>query len=129
MANARRAYRRFRRLFAGPRWEALASAGGRRQRPLWASTGTKNPEYSDILYVQELIAPDTINTMPESTLLAFQDHGEVRPSIEEGMEEAERVLSEAAEAGIDLDAVTAQLEDEGVAAFEESYQKLLGVIE
>jgi transaldolase/glucose-6-phosphate isomerase len=129
VANARRAYRRFGRLFAGPRWEALSSAGGRPQRPLWASTGTKNPEYSDVQYVEELIAPDTINTMPESTLLAFDDHGEVRPSIEDGMEEAERVLAEAAEAGVDLEAVTAQLEDEGVAAFEESYQKLLGVIE
>jgi transaldolase len=129
VANARRAYRRFRRLFAGPRWEALASAGARVQRPLWASTGTKNPEYSDVLYVEELIAPDTINTMPESTLLAFKDHGEVRPSIEQGMEEAERVLAQAAEEGIDLAAVTAQLEDEGVVAFEESYRKLLSVIE
>jgi transaldolase/glucose-6-phosphate isomerase len=129
VANARRAYRRFRRLFAGPRWEALASAGARLQRPLWASTGTKNPEYSDVLYVEELIAPDVVNTMPESTLLAFKDHGRVRPSIEEGMEEAERVLAQVAEAGVDLDAVTAQLEDEGVAAFEDSYQKLLAVIE
>jgi transaldolase/glucose-6-phosphate isomerase len=129
VANARRAYGRFRRLFAGPRWEVLASAGGRPQRPLWASTGTKNPEYSDVLYVEELVAPDTINTMPETTLLAFQNHGGVRPSIEEGMEDAERVLAEAAEAGVDLEAVTAQLEDEGVATFEESYQKLLGVIE
>ena len=129
VANARRAYRRFRELFSGPRWEALAGAGARLQRPLWASTGTKNPQYSDVLYVEELTAPETVNTMPENTLLAFRDHGEVRPSIERGLEDAERVLQEAARAGVDLDAVTAKLEDEGVALFEESYRKLLAVIE
>jgi transaldolase/glucose-6-phosphate isomerase len=129
VANARRAYRRFRDLFRGPRWEALARAGARVQRPLWASTGTKNPQYSDVLYVEELIAPDTVNTMPETTLLAFQDHGRVRPSIEHGLEEAERVLEELGRAGVDLDAVTAKLEEEGVALFEESYQKLQAVIE
>jgi transaldolase / glucose-6-phosphate isomerase len=129
IANARRAYRLFRRIFAGPRWEPLAAAGAKLQRPLWASTGTKNPAYSDVMYVEELIAPDTINTMPESTMLAFKDHGVVRPSIEEGMDDARRVLAQAAEAGIDLEAVAAQLEEEGVAAFAESYAKLLSVIE
>ena len=129
IANARRAYRLFRRIFAGPRWEPLAAAGAKLQRPLWASTGTKNPAYSDVMYVEELIAPDTINTMPESTMLAFKDHGVVRPSIEEGMDDARRVLAQAAEAGIDIEAVAAQLEEEGVAAFAESYRKLLSVIE
>jgi transaldolase/glucose-6-phosphate isomerase len=129
VANARRAYRLFRELFRGPRWEALARAGARLQRPLWASTGTKDPRYSDVLYVEELIAPDTINTMPETTLLAFKDHGRVRPSIEEGLEDAERVLEGAASAGVDLDAVTANLEEEGVALFDQSYRKLQDVIE
>ncbi len=129
VANAHRAYRRFRKLFSGERWEHLAEAGARVQRPLWASTGTKNPAYSDVLYVAELIAPDCINTMPEATLQAFKEHGNVRPSIEEGLEESERILAQAAEAGIDLEAVTAQLEDDGVATFEESYEKLLAVIE
>ncbi len=129
VANARRAYRRFRELFRGPRWEALARAGARVQRPLWASTGTKNPQYPDVLYVEELIAPDTVNTMPETTLLAFKDHGQVQPSIEQRLEQAERVLGELAGAGVDLDAVTAKLEEEGVALFEESYQKLQAVIE
>ncbi|TML00706.1 MAG: bifunctional transaldolase/phosoglucose isomerase [Actinobacteria bacterium] len=129
VANARRAYRRFRDLFRGPRWETLARAGARVQRPLWASTGTKNPQYSDVLYVEELIAPDTVNTMPETTLLAFKDHGRVRPSIEHGLEEAERVLKELGRAEVDLDAVTAKLEEEGVALFEESFQELQAVIE
>jgi transaldolase/glucose-6-phosphate isomerase len=129
VANARRAYGLFRELFSGPRWKRLAEAGARVQRPLWASTGTKNPAYSDVLYVEQLIAPETINTMPESTMVAFQDHGRIEPTIEPNLEDAERVLAEAAAAGVDLDAVTAQLLDEGVEAFAESYRKLLDVIE
>jgi transaldolase/glucose-6-phosphate isomerase len=129
VANARQAYRRFRQLFSGPRWEAVASAGGRLQRPLWASTGTKNPAYSDVLYVEELIAPDTVNTMPETTLLAFQDHGRVAPTIEQGLDQAERTLRQVRDAGIDLDAVTAQLLDEGVESFAQSYRTLQSIIE
>jgi transaldolase/glucose-6-phosphate isomerase len=129
VANARRAYRRFKQLFSGPRWDQLAWAGGRLQRPLWASTGTKNAAYSDVLYVEELIAPNTVNTMPEATLLAFKDHGRVVPTIEQGMDEADRVLEEAQRAGIDLGAITAQLLDEGVVAFIESYRKIQSVIE
>ena len=129
VANARRAYGKFRDLVRGPRWEALSWAGARVQRPLWASTGTKDPRYSDVLYVEELIAPDTVNTMPETTLLAFKDHGQVRPSIEEGLEDAQRTLAQAEAAGVDLDEVAARLEEEGVAAFEGSYRRLLGEIE
>jgi transaldolase/glucose-6-phosphate isomerase len=129
VANARRAYTLFLHLTEGERWRALESAGANVQRPLWASTGTKNAEYSDVLYVEELIAANTVNTMPEHTLNAFKDHGSVRPTIEEGMAEAERTLAKAAEEGLDLDAVTAQLLDEGVASFEESYRTLLEVIE
>jgi transaldolase / glucose-6-phosphate isomerase len=129
VANARHAYRRFGELFSGDRWERLVASGARVQRPLWASTGTKNPAYSDVLYVEELIAPECINTMPESTLLAFQDHGRVRPTIEPNLADADRVLAEAAGAGIDMDAVTQQLLDEGVELFADAYRKLVGVIE
>ena len=129
VANARRAYRRFGELFSGSRWERLVAEGGRVQRPLWASTGTKDPAYSDVLYVEELVAPRTVNTMPETTLLAFKDHGEVRPSIESNLGEAEQVLSEAEAAGVDLAEVTEQLLDEGITTFSEAYQKLIAVIE
>ena len=129
VANARRAYGRFRRLFSGPRWERLAGAGARLQRPLWASTGTKDPAYSDVLYVEELIARDTVNTMPETTLLAFRDHGRVAATIEPNLDQAEQVLRDTARAGVDLDAVTARLLEEGVGAFAESYRKVGAVIE
>ena len=129
VANARRAYGRFTQIFAGPEWQALASAGAKVQRPLWASTGTKDPAYSDVLYVEELIAKDTVNTMPENTLLAFRDHGKVAPTIGRGLEEAERLLKEVGAAGVDMTAVTAQLLEEGVAAFVQSFRKLLSVIE
>jgi transaldolase/glucose-6-phosphate isomerase len=129
VANARRAYRLFQELFAGDRWARLAAAGAHVQRPLWASTGTKNPAYSDVLYVEELIAPETVNTMPESTLLAFRDHGRVRPTIEPSLDEADNVLAAVAAAGVDMADVTAALLDEGVRAFEDSYEKLTAVIE
>ena len=129
VANARRAYRRFREIFSGPEWERMRFAGGRLQRPLWASTGTKDPAYSDVLYVDDLIAPDCVNTMPEATLIAFLDHGRIRPSIEEGLDDAERVLGSLADTGVDLDAVTRQLLDDGMASFAESYRKLAEQIE
>ena len=128
IANAKTAYQIFKRLFSGERWERLAAAGARVQRPLWASTSTKNPSYRDVMYVEELIGPDTVNTMPESTLRAFADHGRVRPTLDEGIDEAERVLAALAEAGIDLDAVTAKVLDEGVKAFAKDYDKLLEAI-
>ena len=130
VANAKRAYRRFLRLFSGQRWERLAAAGARVQRPLWASTGTKNPRYSDVLYVEALVGPDTVNTMPEATLDAFRDHGVVRPGVVfEGVEEAEATLGLLPEHGIDLDAITARLVEDGLAAFDADLSKLLATIE
>ena len=128
VANALLAYRRSRELFAGERWERLASAGARPQRPLWASTSTKDPAYSDILYVASLVTPGAVNTMPETTLQAFRDHGEPRPVTEADLDEAERTLAAAAAAGIDFGAVTARLLDEGVQAFADSYEQLMAVI-
>jgi transaldolase/glucose-6-phosphate isomerase len=130
IANAQRAYRRFQRRFSGERWERLAAAGARVQRPLWASTSTKNPDYSDVQYVEELIGPDTVNTVPEATLNAFRDHGVVRPrAVIEGYEAAEAVLSMLPESGVALGAVTDQLVEDGVEAFQADLDKLLGVIE
>jgi transaldolase len=129
IANARNAYARYRERFADPRWLALRDAGAGPQRPLWASTGTKDPSYSDVLYVEELIAPDVINTMPEATLRAFADHGEVSATSSMDPGAAEAVLRRAEEAGIDLAALTAELEREGVGSFCDSYRDLLGSIE
>ena len=130
IANAQRAYRRFQAIFSGERWERLAAVGARVQRPLWASTSTKNSEYSDVRYVEELVGPDTVNTVPEATLNAFRDHGVVRPrAVIDGYDEAESVLSSLPEHGVDLDAITARLVEEGVDAFQADLDKLLGVIE
>jgi transaldolase len=125
IANAHRAYGRYRERFADERWGPLSGAGARAQRPLWASTGTKDPAYSDVLYVEELIAPDVVNTMPEATLRAFADHGEVTRSIGESTEAAEQILRDADRVGIDLAAITAQLEREGVQSFCASYDELI----
>jgi transaldolase len=125
VANAQRAYARGRELFGGARWARLRAAGGREQRPLWASTATKDPSLSDVYYVERLIAPGTIDTMPEATLLAFADHGEVRDAIDPASEAPRRVLAEAAEAGIDLDRIAAELEREGIESFSGSYRRLL----
>jgi transaldolase len=125
IANAHRAYGRYRERFADERWRALGAAGARSQRPLWASTGTKDPAYSDVLYVEELIAPGVVNTMPEGTLRAFAEHGEAGRVLGESTAAAEEILRDAERAGIDLAAVTAQLEREGVQSFCASYQQLL----
>jgi transaldolase/glucose-6-phosphate isomerase len=125
VANARHVYRRFREIFYGEPFAALKKKGARVQRPLWASTSTKDPAYSDVLYVEELIGPDTINTTPPSTLNAFRDHGEVRPTLETGQAEAEEALGRLARLGIDLGTVGEELLNEGVAAFAESYDKLM----
>lgn len=129
-ANAKAAYHRFRRIFSSERWQRLAAAGARVQRPLWASTGTKNPSYSDVLYVEELVGPDTVNTMPEQTLEAFRDHGRVRPlAVLDGFEEAEQMLALLPEHGIDLARITATLVEDGIRAFDADLAKLLATIE
>jgi transaldolase len=124
IANAARAYARWQRRFAEDRWRALEHAGARSQRPLWASTGTKDPAYSDVLYVEQLVAPEVINTMPEATLRAFADHGGVQHDLRDAEDDAERTLTALAAAGVDLGAITAALEREGVAAFAASYDQL-----
>jgi transaldolase len=125
VANAKLAYQRYQELFAGSRWEALAAKGARAQRCLWASTSTKNPAYRDVLYVEELIGPETVNTMPEETIEAFQDHGEVALTLEADLDEAKRVFERVAEAGVDYDDVVATLEREGVDKFADSFKELL----
>ena len=129
VANAQRAYARYRHRFADARWRSLRDAGANSQRPLWASTGTKNPAYSDVLYVEELIAPDVVNTMPEATLRAFADHGEVRPLSDADASCAKQTLHSVETAGIDLTALTAELEREGVRSFCDSYHRLIARIE
>ena len=126
IANARVAYSRYRDRFAGPRWLALHDAGAHAQRPLWASTATKDPAYSDVLYVEALIAPGVINTMPEATLRAFVDHGDAGRTFDAS---ATETLRRAEDAGIDLAAVTTELEREGVRSFCDSYRELLACIE
>ncbi|MFL5960360.1 MAG: transaldolase [Gaiellaceae bacterium] len=126
IANAKLAYEHYLQTFSGPRWEALERKGALPQRCLWASTSTKNPEYRDVLYVEELIGPHTVDTMPEETIEAFQDHGEVRgDTVLEGVDEAHRLLEQLAEVGIDYDDVVATLEREGVQKFSDSFAELL----
>lgn len=125
VANAKVAYQAFQETFSGPRWAALAAAGARVQRPLWASTSTKNPEYRDVMYVEELIGPDTVNTMPQSTLDAFRDHGQVRVTVTEGVDDARTHLASLEAEGILMDDVTAQLEIEGVKAFADAFDSLV----
>ena len=129
VANARHAYARFQAIFAGDRWERLANAGARPQRPLWASTGTKNPAYSDTLYVETLIFPHTVNTLPQATLDAVLDHLVVEPAGPETLDEAGRLLGEAEDAGIDLTAVTDKLLVDGLASFEDSYKALMAKLD
>ena len=129
VANARHAYARFRDIFSGERWERLVTAGARPQRPLWASTGTKNPVYSDTLYVETLIFPDTVNTLPQATLDAVLDHLAVEPVPAEALGQASQQLAEAGEAGIDMTAVTDKLLVDGLASFEGSYRALMAKLE
>jgi transaldolase/glucose-6-phosphate isomerase len=128
IANAKLAYQRYKRLFAGPRWEKLKSKGARTQRLLWASTGTKNKDYSDVLYIDGLIANDTVNTMPPSTMDAFRDHGKVSDSLETNIDDARQVMQKLAQAGISIDEVTRKLVDEGVQLFADAFDKLLGAV-
>lgn len=126
VANARLAYEMYRGVFHTEHFDELRRQGARVQRPLWASTSTKNPAYSDILYVDELVGAETVNTLPKNTLLAYADHGRPEPRIEDGVEEARALMEQLAEVGIDMQKVTDELIDEGVKAFEAAFQKLLG---
>ena len=125
VANAKLAYERYGEIFSGERWGRLAAAGAQTQRCLWASTSTKNPAYHDVLYVEELIGRDTVNTMPFETIAAFQDHGEVADTLTEGLDEAHALLAELADAGVDYEDVVATLEVEGVQKFADSFDSLL----
>ncbi|MGZ6133774.1 MAG: transaldolase [Myxococcaceae bacterium] len=128
IANAKQAYQKYKKLFSGPRWEALAAKGAKTQRVLWASTGTKNPKYSDVLYIEELIGRDTVNTIPPATLDAFRDHGKVRPTLEQGLDEADAVMRKLEQAGISMKAVTDQLVEDGVKSFSESFEQLISAV-
>ena len=128
VANAKLAYQEYKRLFSGARWDKLAAKGAKPQRLLWASTGTKNKDYSDVLYVEELIGPNTVNTVPPATLDAFRDHGKPRDSLEENVEDAKRVLAELEKSGVSLDAITADLVKDGVKQFADAADKLYGAV-
>jgi transaldolase len=125
VANAKLAYQQWKQVFSGERWDFLASKGASKQWCLWASTSTKNPDYSDVMYVEELIGPETINTMPEETIRAYQDHGKVAVTIEDGLDEARGLFGKLAEGGVDADDVTVTLEEEGVQKFSDSFAELL----
>jgi transaldolase/glucose-6-phosphate isomerase len=129
IANAKLAYQRYKRLFTGSRWQRLQSRGARIQRVLWASTSTKTPGLSDVLYVEGLIGRDTINTMPPATIDAFRDHGRVRPTLEQDIDAAEQTMADLGRCGISIDAVTAKLTEEGVHQFSKAFDKLLGALE
>jgi transaldolase len=129
VANAKLAYQNYKEKFSGERWEALAARGATPQWCLWASTSTKNPEYRDVLYIEDLIGPGTVNTMPRETIEAFQDHGEVALTLEEGIDEAKQVFEQVKAAGVDYDDVTETLEREGVQKFIDSFTELLEGIE
>jgi transaldolase len=128
IAQAKLAYRAFQRTFSGPRWQALADDGAVPQRPLWASTSTKNPSYPDTLYVDTLIGPDTVNTLPDATIEAFADHGTLARTIDLDVDEAARQWDAIIAAGVDLDDVAAKLERDGVASFQKSFDELLDAL-
>jgi transaldolase len=129
VAQAKLAYRLFGDRFSGPRWQALAARGAQVQRPLWASTSTKNPAYPDTLYVDSLIGSDTVNTLPEATIAAFEDHGTIARTIDRGVAHAEAVMEALAEVGVDMDDVGRTLEDQGVASFHQSFAHVLQALE
>jgi transaldolase len=129
VANAKLAYALFRERFQGPRWEALAAQGARLQRPLWASTSTKNPAYRDVMYVEELIGPDTVNTMPPATIEAFRDHGEVKQTVDKNIDGERKLIAELEDLGISLENVTDKLLVDGLKSFQKSFESLLARIE
>jgi transaldolase len=128
VANAQLAYQAYEEVFSSDRWKALEAKGASKQRPLWASTGVKNPEYSDTLYLSELIAPDTVNTMPEKTMMAYADHGQPGTPVQSAYADAEKVMQSVADAGIDLDDVFRVLEEEAVQKFVDSWDELTGSV-
>jgi transaldolase len=126
IANAKLAYQHYLQAFSGPRWDFLESKGARKQRCLWASTSTKNPDYRDVMYVEELIGPDSVNTMPLETIRAFQDHGEIRgDTVLKGVGKAQKLLAELREAGVDYDDVVETLEVEGVQKFADAFDAIV----
>jgi transaldolase / glucose-6-phosphate isomerase len=129
IANAKLTYQVYKKIFSGPRWQALAGRGAETQRVLWASTGTKNPAYSDVLYVEELIGPDTVNTVPPATFDAFRDHGKPRASLEEDIGGAQKTMLDLGRAGISMKGVTDQLTEDGVKLFADAFDKLLAAVE
>jgi transaldolase/glucose-6-phosphate isomerase len=129
IANGKLTYQRYQRIFSGPRWEALASKGAQTQRVLWASTSTKNPAYRDVMYVEELIGPDTVDTMPPATVDAFRDHGRLRNSLAEDVPGAQKVMDDLAKAGISIKEVTTRLTTDGVKLFADAFHKLLAAVE
>jgi transaldolase len=129
IANAKLAYQAYKRIFSGPRWEALAAKGAQVQRVLWASTSTKNPAYRDVLYVEELIGKDTVDTIPPATFDAFRDHGKVRASLEENVADAQQTMKNLERVGISMKQVTDDLTDDGVKQFEDAFAKLLAAVE
>src|ERR1700692_908429 len=129
IANGKLTYKRYQKIFSGPRWDALASKGAQTQRVLWASTSTKNPEYRDVMYVEELIGPDTVNTMPPATVDAFRDHGKIRNSLTENVPAAQKVMDDLAKAGISISEVTTKLTTDGVKLFADAFHKLLSAVE
>ncbi|MFZ0770672.1 MAG: transaldolase [Candidatus Sulfotelmatobacter sp.] len=129
IANGKLTYRRYQRIFSGPRWDALASKGAQTQRVLWASTSTKNPAYRDVMYVEELIGPDTVDTMPPATVDAFRDHGRLRNSLTEDVDGAQKVMDDLARAGISINEATTKLTEDGVKLFADAFLKLLAAVE
>jgi transaldolase/glucose-6-phosphate isomerase len=129
IANGKLTYQRYQRIFSGPRWQALASKGAQTQRVLWASTSTKNPTYRDVIYVEELIGPNTVNTMPPATIDAFRDHGKLRNSLTEDLPGAQKVMDDLAKAGVSIKEVTDKLTDDGVKLFADAFDKLLAAVE
>ena len=129
IANAKMAYARYQEIFSGPRWEALAKKGARVQRLLWASTSTKNPNYRDVMYVEELIGQDTVDTIPPATLDAFREHGKVRPSLTDDVEAARKTMKTLAQAGVSMKQVTDDLVDDGVKLFADAFEKLIAAVQ
>ncbi|HTA52202.1 MAG TPA: transaldolase [Candidatus Acidoferrum sp.] len=129
IANAKLTYQLYKKIFSGPRWQALVAKGAGAQRVLWASTGTKNPAYSDVLYVEELIGPDTVDTVPPATFEAFRDHGKPRASLEENVDAAQKTMTDLGRSGISMKAVTDQLTEDGVKLFAKAFDELLAAVE
>ena len=128
-SNGKLTYEAYEKIFSTPRWKALTAKGAQTQRVLWASTSTKNPNYRDVIYVEELIGPDTVNTMPPATIDAFRDHGKLRNSLTEDISGAQKTMDDLAKAGISMKEVTDQLTEDGVKLFADAFEKLLAAVE